>query len=102
MTWQALQLVSLKVTTGKRISDIIAGAVQWHRRSTNQPTDAGQREHRPSKREKAHTLAMPSPKRRWDAENESPKANVSFTLQELNRYKNVQQNQINPEAMANA
>ena len=56
----------------------------------------------PSKRERAHNRAMPSSKRRWDAENESPKAYVSFMPQELNRYQNVQQNQTNLEAMTNA
>ena len=60
------------------------------------------KEHGPSKRERAHTQAMPSPKRRWDAENESPKTYVSFMPQELNRYQNVQQNQTNLEAMTNA
>ena len=44
------------------------------------------------KEEKTHTQAMPNPKKRWDAENESPKAHALFTLQELNKYQNVQQN----------
>ena len=32
---------------------------------------------------------MPSPKKRWDAKNESPKAYVSFMLQELNEYQSM-------------
>ena len=51
------------------------------------------------KRERAFTQAMPSPK---NVDNASPKTHVSFTLQELNNYQNVQQNQTNAEAMANA
>ena len=36
--------------------------------------------HRLGKRERAHTQTMLSPKRRWNAKNESPKTHVSFTL----------------------
>ena len=54
------------------------------------------------RRERACTHAMPSLKRRWNAKNVSPKTHVSFTLQELNSYQNVQQNQTNVEVMANA
>ena len=86
MTLHALQSISPEVTTGKRITDIIARAVQWHGRSTSNLWTQDKREHGPSKRERAHTQAMPSPKRRWDAESESLKAHVSFTPQELNKY----------------
>ena len=47
------------------------------------------RGHGPGRRERAHTQTMPSPKRRWNAENEGPKAHVSFMSQELNKYQNV-------------
>ena len=57
--------------------------------------------HKPGKRERVHTQTMPSPKRRWNAENENSKAHVSFTPQELNKYQSMQQNQTNMEAMAN-
>ena len=53
------------------------------------PRTQKRRGHRPGRRERAHTQTMPSPKRRWNAENESPKAHVSFMPQELNRYQNV-------------
>ena len=59
------------------------------------------REHGLGRREMAHTQTMPSPKRRWNAENEGPKAHISFTPQKLNKYQNVQQNQTNMKAMAN-
>ena len=58
--------------------------------------------HKPGKRERVHTQTMPSPKRRWNAENGNSKAHVSFTSQELNKYQSVQQNQTNTKAMANA
>ena len=61
----------------------------------------GRREPRPGRTERARTQTIPSPKRRWNAENKSPKALVSFMPQELNRYQNVQQNQTNSEAMEN-
>ena len=60
------------------------------------------RGHGPGRREKAHTQTMPSPNRRWNAKNEGPKAHISFTPQKLNKYQNVQQNQTNTKAMANA
>ena len=50
------------------------------------PQTRKRRGHGPSRRERAHTQIMPSPKRRWNAENESPTAHVSFMPQELNRY----------------
>ena len=45
---------------------------------------------------------MTNPRKGRDVENESPKAHVSFTPQELNEYQSVQQNQTNLKAMANA
>ena len=51
------------------------------------------------RRKRAYTQAMPDAK---NVENTSPKTHVSFTLQELNSYQNVQQNQTNAKAMANA
>ena len=53
------------------------------------PRTYDKRGHEPSKKEKAHTQAMPSLKKRWDAKNEIPKPHVSFTLQELNEYQSV-------------
>ena len=42
------------------------------------------------KKERAFTQAIPSPKKKWKAENTNPKAHMSFTPQELNTYQNVQ------------
>ena len=71
-------------------------------RAPASPQTQDKRGHGPGKRERAHTQTMLSPKMRWNVENESPKAHVSFTPQELNEYQNVQRNQSNVEAMANA
>ena len=73
-------------------------AWQDHRLS---PQIQERRGHGLGRRKRACTQAMPSPKRRWNVENVSPKTHVSFTPQELNSYQNVQQNQTNTEAMAN-
>ena len=61
-------------------------------RALANPWTRDKKGHGLGKRERAHTQTMPSPKRRWNVENESPKAYVSFTPQELNKYQNVQQN----------
>ena len=55
------------------------------------PRTQERRGHGLSRKEKACTQAMPS-----------PKTHVSFMPKELNSYQNVQQNQTNMEAMANA
>ena len=47
------------------------------------PQTRDKRGHGPGKRERAHTQTIPSLKRRWNVKNKSPKAHVSFMLQEL-------------------
>ena len=77
----------------------IAGMVEWHGRSYGQEAH-GRKKGEYGLSRKMMTLAqvMPSPKKRWKAENMSPKAYMSFMPQEINTHQNVQQNQTNMEA----
>ena len=52
--------------------------MQWHGRIPNQKTHGYRKEDRLSRKEKACTQVMPSLKKRWKAENMSPKAHMSF------------------------
>ena len=84
-----LQPVSLEVRTRQRDKWYYSrsNAVAWQK---YQPAHKYKvKRHRPSTKRKAHTQAMPNPKKGWDVENESPKAHVSFTPQELNEYQSV-------------
>ena len=74
-----------------------SSAVAWQDHQPS-PRTLERRGHRLGKKERACTQAMPSLK---NVESASPKTHVSFTLQKLNGYQNVQQNQTNVEAMTN-
>ena len=54
-----------------RVNDIIARTMQWRGRSVSQLTDKGWKgDMGRIKGGKAHTQAMPNPKKKWDADNE--------------------------------
>ena len=97
-----LQPVSLEVRTRQRDKWYYSrsNAVAWQKHQLAHKRKV--KRHRPSTKRNAHTQAIPNPKKGWDVENESLKAHVSFTPQELNAYQSVQQNQTNLEALANA
>ena len=90
--------VGSKTDPARPVDSPRSSAVAWQ---AHQPSPQTQeiKGHRLGRKERACTQAMPSLK---NVESTSPNTNVSFTLQKLNSYQNVQQNQTNVEVMANA
>ena len=81
---------------------------QYHDRNNTVAWQEYQLAHKPEvkgdrgwiKEEKAYTQAIPSPKKKWDVKNEDPMTQPCY--KELNEQQNMQQDQTNPQATANA